>query len=272
MKKLLVGFLVLSLAISISLFYASAETTSLLPENVSDWKSVSEQTKTATAEIKDGTTVISGSTQFWPSVAYSMPEEKQVTVPIEGMSVEYEFMVDKGASNIFIYFKGATPENPDDNFFKLMDCIDTPNKDAGSSDVTAGTYKGAVRLDEMTANFNFPGTAVNDDNTITFSGLSIYSVAGATVTVNKLQIVPTNTVTESNVTQNISEQSTILSDNNTSGEASAAETTITSDESDNQEKTDDSEEDIDPIWYAVLGGAALIAFIIVIIVAAKKKN
>jgi hypothetical protein len=289
MKKLLLFISVFTLILSITIFSASAETKALLPTDVSKWKSVEVNGENATAVIKDGATVVSGSVQAWPNVSYSMGEAEHIKVPIKGYAIEYDIVVDKGASNIFLYFKGETPEvNSGDKTFLFMHCIDTDKKDAGSGDVLAGTYKGVITLEDMMKNAKFPANCANDDNTITFSGISIYSVSGATVTVNKFQLIQaTESTTSTSSTASTSSATSVGTSSAASSAASSSASKASSVSAASSVKSNSSgsslaasfsvssapvESTTDYTWYYITGGVVAVCIVIIVVVIIKKNR
>jgi hypothetical protein len=282
MKKLLLFISVFTLILSITVFAVSAETKSLLPTDVSKWKPVDAGGESAKAAIKDDATVVSGSVQSWPNVSYSMSADERITVPIKGYAIEYDFVIDKGQSNIVLYMKGDTPAaDVSGKHFQFPECIDTPNKDAGSGDIKQGSYKGVITLEDMMKNAKFPTDCANSDNTITFSGLTIYTVSGAAVTVNKFQLVQADkSSTSSDSSSSASSASTsssILtseSKTNSSSAASSAKSTpaASSKAGSVSDTASTAEETPDSTWYYIIGGVALVAIIVTVVVIVVKRK
>lgn len=270
MKKLLLFILVFTLILSIAAFSASAEAKSLLPTDVSKWSPVDYGGERATAVIKDGATVVSGSVASWPNVTYTMTEAEYITVPIKGYAIEYDFSVDKGQTNIVVYFKSG-------DSFQFPNCIDTPNKDPGSGDIKAGTYKGVITIEDMMKSANFPAGSANSDNTITFTGITIFSVSGATVTVKKFQLVEadqssTGSESKSNSSSAVSTTSSVVGKSNSSSAASSQKPT-----SSVSSKAAETSQivDVEPssaTWYYIIGGIAVVAIVVVVVVIVNKKK
>lgn len=296
MKKLILFFSVFTLILSVTVFTVSADAKSLLPTDVSKWKAVDAGGESAKAEIKNGATVVSGSVQSWPCVTYSMSKDAQITVPIKGYAIEYDISIDKGQTNILIYMKGDTPDNDaNGKHFQFPNCIDTPNKDAGSGDIKAGDYKGVITIEDMMKSSGFPADCANSDNTITFSGITIFSVAGANVTVNKFQIVQANgssantssqsgtssvvsTTSSSAALSNeskVSSSSVSTANSSTANSSTANSSAVSSNASSAADTASTADDTPDSTWYYIIGGAAVVAIIVVaviIVVRNKKKQ
>ncbi|HOJ47873.1 MAG TPA: hypothetical protein PLD48_03250 [Bacillota bacterium] len=270
MKKLCLFILAVTLILGTAVFSASAETTSLLPTDVSKWRKVDAGGESATVVIQDGATVVSGSVASWPNVTYTMTEDEYVTVPIKGYAIEYDISLDKGQTNVLILFK-------DGKNFQFPNCIDTPNKDPGSGDIKAGAYKGVITIEDMMKNQSFPANVANADDTITITGITIFTVSGATVTVNKFQIVEAD---ESSVgseseagSESKSDSSSAVSSASSAASAAGASSAASSDKpASSAEASQPAEGASSAIWYYIIGGAAVVAIIIIVAVVVSKKK
>ena len=289
MKKLLLITTVIALTLSVLALTVSAEPASLLPEDASVWKSNSANGEDASIKIEEGVTVVFGSADSWPSANYSMEKNDWITIPTEDYVLEYDFSLDIGHTNMTLFLKGNTPDNyTDGTHFSIVNCIDGP-KDEGSGDLFAGTYTGAIKIEDMINQEGFPKDTINDDNTLTVSGLRVFTVFGANVKINKLEFVEAS---ESNIeessadsededetsSEDIVSEDIISEDAADESDISEADTDDSADlsEDDTDDSDDKSEDDksngLDTIWYIVIIAAAVILIVIVAIIIAKKKK
>lgn len=285
MKKVISCLAIFTLILSILMVPVSAETKSLLPADASKWGSVAAGGENATVTIENGATVISGSAQSWPCATYDMDTANQITVPVAGTVLEYDFSLDVGSTNISIFMKGETPKSFDKSFFSIVKCIESSTKDAESGDLTAGAYKGTITLDQIVAHEDFPDAALNADGTLTISGIEIFTVFGAKVVVNKMNIVTGGTSSESSAatsSEATSSEATSSVVNNETSNTSSTTSSVTANTSSTVSKATssvsvttssqvDDNSGLDTIWYVVIGVAA-VAIIIVIAVITKKKK
>ncbi|MDD4164835.1 MAG: hypothetical protein PHD46_04430 [Eubacteriales bacterium] len=286
MKKLFITSAVFAIIFSVCLISASAVTTSYLPEDPSVWKSFAEDgPENVTVTIEDGATVVrSDGTAHWPCAALNLSEEDQITVPIEGTSLEYDFTVDGGKSSILFFMKGDSPDSYTQNMYiRMVNCVPELGM-ALEADIAPGTYSGTITLEEMFKNMSTYQEALklakNDDNTLTFSGLKIYSVGGSVVTVNKFQFITTEEISatssdeskavstdDSDVSSKTDDKSTEPDESNESDESKTSETPSTVSES-----TQSEDEEKDNKLLYILIPVALVVVIGVVFVATKKKK
>lgn len=277
MKKLLVLLTAITLVLSISAFMVSAQSTSLLPEDASVWGSYAyEDANTGTTEnaivtIENGSTVIGGSKAGWPCAVYNMEEADWVTVPIEGNVLKYEFSVDTARTNIILFFKGDTPENYNGNSFTISRCFD-PSFIIGTDDIMAGTYSGTIKLSDIVEHTDFPAAAKNDDDTLTISGLKIFSVGGANITIKTFEIASESEVSTTSSNESITslEDSTASEtslDDKDNSDISSVESSVVS--LDNSAET--PEENNNTIWY-IVGGVGVVAVVAILVFVFKKKK
>lgn len=285
MKKVLTLIAIFTLVLSVSLISASAATASLLPTDATVWEHYLEGgTTEITVTVTDGVTVVaSKGTIDWPCAALSLAEEDQITVPVAGTSLEYDFTVENGFSNIMFFMKGDSPSGYTQNMYiRMVDCISAFGI-ADSTDIKPGTYTGSITLEEMLAAMteydDYLADAVNADGTLTFSGLKIYVVSGAVVTVNKLQLVATGEIT----TGTTSEESIVESDV-VSSESEPVSTVVSEEEEDDdtsstvatsvtasQDTSTDENENSNLVLYIGIPVVVLAAIGIIFAVAKKKK-
>lgn len=187
MKKVLISLVSVILVVSLCSVFASAASINLVPsdatyENVTDMFN-----NVATITFDGGKAAVSfNGTSGWPSVKamYASP----VTVDINKYSLHYDFTVDTGATNIVFYF-GA------DRYYSISNsALANAQFDPDSGDLAPGTYSGTIALSDLVNSTTNYAPAPFDksnivDNKLTFAGIQIYSVNGATVTINALELV-----------------------------------------------------------------------------------
>ena len=206
MRKFLPCLLVLSLvgaAFCLTLTAGADEPNYQLIRSSLQWDDKAHGGCTVSLEAKeDGSYVFSGSLpNTWPAKEcnYSDP----ITVPVDHYSLVYDFDVDGGNTNITFFFGSA-------HFPLSNSALGDVNYEAGSGDLMPDVYKGTVKLSDLihaTTNLNgeaFPESAVTDGK-LTFTGLAVYSVAGATITVRALELIPSSTDIDGQTTESSDE-------------------------------------------------------------------
>ena len=287
MKRIIALFVSFILVCACIALTAGAEEGSytLIPseENVDNWTKTACQGYNLEIEYVDGAAVFSAES-VWPCAEYFYTDEEIVTVSVEDYSLVYDFSVSTGATNINFTFTdgfGSTAV-----YSIANNSLGNVFYDAGSGDLYAGDYKGAVKLSDFVnstmflGGTTFPQNMIVDGN-ITFSAIQVYSVSGATVTVRELSLVPTSEIPEEPVDESsevIEESSEAVIDESSeavideSSEAAIEESSEAAVES-VEESTDTTvnEEEGLGIWLYVIIGAAAVVIVIVIVVIAKKK-
>lgn len=288
MKRIIALFVSLVLVCACIALTAGAEEGSytLIPseENIDNWAKTACQGYNIEIEYVDGAAVFSAES-VWPCAEYFYTDEETVSVSVEDYSLVYDFSVSTGATNINFTFTdgfGSTAV-----YSIANNSLGDVFYDAGSGDLYAGDYKGAVKLSDFVNSTMFLGGTTFPQNLIvdgkiTFSAIQIYSVSGATVTVRELSIVPNSEVPEEPVDESsevieesseavIEESSEAVIDE--SSEAAIEESSEAAVES-VEESTDTtvSEDEGLGIWLWVIIGAAAVVIVIVIVVIVKKKN
>ena len=287
MKRIIALFVSFILVCACIALTAGAEEGSytLIPseENVDNWTKTACQGYNLEIEYVDGAAVFSAES-VWPCAEYFYTDEEIVTVSVEDYSLVYDFSVSTGATNINFTFTdgfGSTAV-----YSIANNSLGDVFYDAGSGDLYAGDYKGAVKLSDFVnstmflGGTTFPQNLIVDGN-ITFSAIQVYSVSGATVTVRELSLVPTSEIPEEPVDESsevIEESSVVIEESSEavideSSEAAIEESSEAAVES-VEESTDTtvSEDEGLGIWLYVIIGAAAVVIVIVIVVIAKKKK
>lgn len=127
----------------------------------------------------------------WPYTAYAY--DYKILVPDDAY-IEYDLTVASSATSINFYIGGSIPDLEGDKvmddaagrqYFKLNSYISSTNIDAGSGDLTKGTYSGKVKV----ADLNLLADC-RIDNMVWISGLKIYTVGSdnSTVTIRTLKV------------------------------------------------------------------------------------
>lgn len=192
MKKLLIVNLMIILLIGVFCLPALAGGISLLPDDIDVWIPIEYDGEIATAEIREGATVIRGSQNSWPAVGYGLEGDNSITLDINSSAFEFDLTTKDGNANIVLYMKGSTPFNYDTVQTKcvfLAKCIEEENIHFCSGDLLPGTYKGSISFKELSEHSEFPDNSLNNDGTLTITGIKIFTVYGAKVTVRALTIV-----------------------------------------------------------------------------------
>ncbi|MBR5779985.1 MAG: hypothetical protein IKY21_05130 [Clostridia bacterium] len=289
MKRIIALFVSFILVCACIALTAGAEEGSytLIPseENVDNWTKTACQGYNLEIEYVDGAAVFSAES-VWPCAEYFYTDEEIVTVSVEDYSLVYDFSVSTGATNINFTFTdgfGSTAV-----YSIANNSLGNVFYDAGSGDLYAGDYKGAIKLSDFVnstmflGGTTFPQNLIVDGN-ITFSAIQVYSVSGATVTVRELSLVPTSEIPEEPVDESsaVIEESVEESDEASTEESVEASTEESVEASVEESVTESVEESTDTtvneeeglgIWLYVIIGAAAVVIVVVIVVIAKKKK
>ncbi|MBO5767432.1 MAG: hypothetical protein J6R49_02795, partial [Clostridia bacterium] len=200
-----------------------------------------------------------------------------------------DFTVSGGNTNINFYFTDGFGGSA--TYTIANNTLGDVNYDAGSGDLFDGEYKGAIKLSDFvnsTAFLNegkFNSEFITEDNEIIFTGIQVYSVNGATITVRALDIVANDDV---QIPEDTSSEAPAESEAVSEAESEAESKTESVTESKTESKTesateseavsatesepaDDASEGLG-IWLYVIIGLAVIAVIAVVVVLAKKKK
>ena len=130
----------------------------------------------------------------WPYMTHLYPADDVQTYDIEGNNLRYNFSITNGTASIRLIFKtadgtvqymmtntalGLTADQyiPSNGDFKATSC----------SGVIS--LKDLVESKQLYQNSDFPAAAIQDGK-ITFAGLEIFAIGGATVVINELAVEP----------------------------------------------------------------------------------
>lgn len=194
MKRISVIALTLILAMVLGTFAVSAAPTkefSLIPGADAAWTDIPVYGASVTTEYKDdGTVVFAGSVSgTWPSVKHYYAEP--VVANVETDSLVIDFNVTGGSTNIVLYF--TDNGGAEYSYTVCNSTFADRNYDSGSGDLYDGDYTLTISLADFVATTKlydgsaFPANAIVD-GTLKFSGIEVYSVNGAAVTVKKLAV------------------------------------------------------------------------------------
>ena len=195
MKRSLIS-IVLVLALTLSLFaicVSAAETkTTLLPADAT-WTKTDHGEASVNVEYTDDAVVFSGSVSgTWPSVATTYAEP--IVADVEDDYLSIDFTVAGGTTNMNFSFADGSSFSISNTALNAAcpgaaDAIDT-----GSGDIYDGEFKCTISIADLIASTMnlggsaFPAGAIVDGQ-ITFTGINVYSVNGATITVRDLSVV-----------------------------------------------------------------------------------
>ena len=297
MKRILTTVFVICLVLSMSVFSVNAaESYELIPIGASWNKTDHNGASVSVEEISnetEHTVVFSGSvSDTWPCVDTYYPSTEIIKVNIDEYSLVYDFTVSGGATNINFYFTDGFGNSF--SYTIANNTLGDVNYEAGSGDLLNGDYRGVVKLSDFVNSSRFYESSkfnaefITEDNEIIFTGIQVYSVNGATVTVRGLDIVA-NDEAEAPVGDESSEEA--VSDAESSEEAVSEDESSeeeSKEESKTESKTESKEESNEAsatestddeanegglgVWLYVIIGVAVVAVIAVVIVLIKKKQ
>lgn len=235
MKKLLVIFVSAILVMSLCTAFASAEGENLVLSDV-EWYQENGNGALCTITFEGGKAVVGGSTaNTWPNVYATYAPEQCIIANIDEYSLHYDFEFTTGNTNItFIFSKDAVTPDNSGNYPISNSALGVTSFDAGSGDLYADHYEGYIKLSDLvnsTQNYDstpFDKSLINANNELIFSGMKIYSVNGAEITINALELVPNDEVSDNSQTSSDAE-STATSDEPTESTTSTEVSETTSD-------------------------------------------
>ncbi len=296
MKKLF--SISLSLLLLLSLFVipvSAAETYSLVPTDGA-WEHTDNGGASCNVAFADGVATFSGSLSgTWPEIHCAYATD--FIVNIDEYSLVYDFTVAGGSTNISFYFTDEQYTFPLANSALEGDF----NYDTGSGDLYDGTYAGVIKLSDfvnssaLLGNTPFDKSLVSPGNTIAFCGIVVYSVNGAVITVNQLELVPNDQVVEPEtsvdapVDESVADESTETEapvesteesaeesaeasvEESVEAESSVAEASEDASVADTSADADDSDASDNGIfWFGIIAAVVVVAVIVAIVI--KKKN
>ena len=158
MKRILtVAFAAVLLLAMCIIPVSAADSYTLLPAD-GEWTTVAgPDGNDITVNVTDEATVFSASAS-WPCANCHYTEDQIVKSSIDDYSLVYEFTVETGATNINFTFTDGFGNSAGYSISNTT--LGDVNYDSGSGDLTAGEYKGAVKLSDLIkSTMYFGGTA-----------------------------------------------------------------------------------------------------------------
>ena len=290
MKRILVSLFAICLVLSMTVFSASAaESYELIPLG-STWTKTDNGGASVTITEDGDTIVFAGSVpDTWPCAETYYDSDKIVTANIDEYSLVYDFTVSGGNTNINFRFTDGFGGS--ETYTIANNTLGDVNYDAGSGDLCDGDYKGAIKLSDFvnsTAFLNegkFNSKFITEDNEIIFTGIQVYSVHGATITVRALDIVANEDV---QLPEDTSSEAPAESESESVAVSEAESVAVSETESKTESKTESATESVAGseaesvptdeaseglgIWLYVIIGVAVVAVVAVVFVLAKKKK
>ncbi len=295
MKRFSIISLLLIFAVVLSAFSVSAENSYDLIYEGADWRNNDQGGASVTLDFSSGDAVFSGSLPgTWPNIYTNYPAEKQINVAVDEYSLSYDFTVEIGGTNILLYFTNADGQN-----FAYTICnnsLGNVNYEAGSGDLQAGDYSGKIKLSDFVNSVKFLDNSGFDktfiiDGALNITGVEVFSVNGAKITVRDFSIVKNGTTTEeskpaedsSEPADESTEESAVESsepaaevseEKTESSKPAESKSDITEDTSDIIEEVENNENvSVLGGWlWVIVGAAVLVAIIVAIVIVIKKKK
>lgn len=288
MKKLITVITAAAMLCVLLCFGTSAEGLSLLPDNGA-WSPDDNGGCTCTVTFAGGEVVFEGSQPgTWPCTKNFFSPDESHGVDISLYALHYDFIVENGGNtNISFYFSKDLESMDNGCVFTLSNtALGDVSYDAGSGDLAVGTYAGYIPLTEFVASTTllgsntFDSSYIDADNKIYFTGVQVYSVSGAKITVYALELVPMTEVPDE-PSQEPSEESS----ETPSAEPSDEPSTEPSDEPSTESETSPADTSSDAAsseapassngsfpWWIVAVIAAVVVIAVVVLVIVKKKK
>lgn len=290
MKRILtVAFAAVLLLAMCIIPVSAADSYTLLPAD-GEWTTVAgPDGNDITVNVTDEATVFSASAS-WPCANCHYTEDQIVKASIDDYSLVYDFTVETGATNINFTFTDGFGNSAGYSISNTT--LGDVNYDSGSGDLTAGEYKGAVKLSDLiNSTMYFGGTAfpqniIGENNTLIFTDIQVYSVSGATVTIRQLSIVPNDEadvpVGDTGDSESVADESEEVSTEESVEESKEESKTESKEESKTEsvaeESTDESTEGeenedggISPVVIAIIAAAVVVVIVVIVIIIKKKK-
>ncbi|MBR4278789.1 MAG: hypothetical protein IKT34_01310 [Clostridia bacterium] len=290
MKRLLAVSVALVLMLCVSVFSVSAADTYKLIPTDADWTTVPCEGYEITVNVTENEAVFSAD-GYWPA-AETNYGSKVIKASIDDYSLVYDFSVSTGNTNINLYLSDGFGSSA--TYTLCNNTLGNVSYDPGSGDIAAGDYKGVIKLSDFvksTAFLNstaFPAGMITADNEIIITGIQVYSVAGATVTIKQLELVPNDEadvpdVDESGVESGVESsevesdvESTVESSDSESSEATTESdaSSETSSEASSEASSDASEADEGGLstgaLIAIIAAAVVVVAVVVVLLLKKK--
>lgn len=284
MKRLLATIIAIVCVSAMCIIPASAaDSYNLIPKGAT-WTTTPCEGYDITVTDTDDATVFTAD-GYWPAANTVYSDDGRVTVDIDEYSLVYDFTVEVGQTNI--NFSLTDGFGGSEVYSICNNALGEVPHDSGSGDLYAGEYKGVIRLSDLANSTMFlQGRAfpksIIVDNCITFTGIQVYSVSSATVTVRTMAIVPNDEAGEPStgedeseeVLDESSEEATESSEAVTESSEAATESDAESEAASEAESTPDdtvAEEGLGIwLWVIIAAGVIIVVSIVVIIVSKKK--
>ncbi|MBR6562588.1 MAG: hypothetical protein IKK70_01455 [Clostridia bacterium] len=197
MKRILAVSFALVLVLCMSAFSVSAaETYELIPVDAT-WTTVPCEGYDVTVNVTESEAVFSADA-YWPC-AETQYGSNVIKVSVDDYSLVYDFNVDTGNTNINFYLSDGFGSSA--TYTICNNTLGDVTYDAGSGDLAAGNYAGVIKLSDFVnstaflGSSPFPAAMITADNELIFTGIQVYSVSGATVTIRELALVPNDEAT-----------------------------------------------------------------------------
>ena len=286
MKKLITVITAAALLCAMFCFGASAEAYNLVPDNDA-WYPEDNGGCTCSVTFTSSDATFDGSVSgTWPATFNYFSPEESCGVDINEYALHYDFTVENGQTNILFFFSKNLDDM--DNGLQYTICntaLGDVNYEGGSGDLQAGTYAGYIPLTELVESktllngISFDKSFIDADNKLYFTGIKVYSVGGAVVTVYDLEIVPVSEIPEEpsedlsdEPSEDPSEEPSAAPSEDPSAESSAEPETSpadTSSDTTSSEVTTDGNGSF-PWWIVIVAATVVVAAVVFVIVKKKK--
>lgn len=285
MKRIITVITAAALLCAIFCFGASAETYNLVPDNGA-WNPEDNGGCTCSVTFTSSDATFEGSVSgTWPATFNYFSPEESCGVDISEYALHYDFTVENGQTNILFIFSKSLDDM--DNGFQYTICntaLGDVNYEGGSGDLQPDTYAGYIPLTELVESktllngSSFDKSFVDADNKIYFTGIKVYSVGGAVVTIYDLEIVPVSEIPDEPSQDPVSEDessedasSDVPSEPETPSEDESSEAPSDTPSTPAESSTENNAgADSFPWWIAIVAAVIVIAVVVFIIVKKKK--
>lgn len=295
MKRILFAALAIVFVLSACVIPAFAEEAlvsyKLIPQG-GEWTTTPYEGFDITVNVTENEAVFKADA-YWPCADRMYSDEEIITVSIDDYSLVYDFTVEVGQTNINFYLTDGFGSSA--SYTICNNTLGNVGYDAGSGDLHAGTYTGVIRLTDFVnsnkfyKNEAFPSGIITENNELIFTGIQIYSVNGATVTINKLDLVPNEEAgdpTYSGGSEDVSEEeSEAVSEEESEAVSEEESKTESKEESKTESKTESAdasatestaaEEEEGGLstgaLIAIIAAAVVVIAVVVILIVKKKK-
>ncbi len=285
-RTLILALTLVSVLLLFVLPAGAAESYKLIPSDAY-WTNTDNGGASVVVQETDGIYVFSGSLSgTWPCTE-TWYVASPIIAELDSYSLVYDFTVESGDTNINFFFDDGNGGSV--GYTICNTALNPTNYDTGSGDLKEGVYQGALKLSDFVESAKlwngeaFP-TAAIIDGCLRFIGIQVYSVNGAKITVNAMEIVHNDDVVAAPPSEEPSEEPE-SSENESAVSAeesesvSEEETQAPSDvqDSSHDEVSASSEaeqdgKDTTPIFVTIIAVAAILIFIGIAVILMKKKR